>query len=288
MFELERMANYLVPLALKYVEPENLVRFLCVILQTYPLDKAWIVSNLLRMFSAFIDDFRSPAYAQGMDWLGPYRRSQDASLRDPVSNFTLDEYRFEVSTKFAHVWLEAFFIMALTWGVGTLLDRKPRKQFNLELREAIKKHTASFYSVQKARPKRIFRKEEEFLNEHLTDEFGALSSTPSEPPQFVSDFPTDYSIFECKFSIDQNKWVGYQYSSKGRTTSYLPSLQSVKYQMLLETLLMANANFALMGTTGIGKSAVLEDLIFNVFPGVKQNFAVFQTPLSHNSNHTKL
>ena len=41
--------------------------------------------------------------------------------------------------------------MAITWGVGTLMQRKPRKQFNLELREAIRKHKTSFFSVQKAR-----------------------------------------------------------------------------------------------------------------------------------------
>ena len=52
--------------------------------------------------------------------------------------------------------------------------------------------------------------------------------------------------------------------------------------------MMTSTNLALVGTTGIGKSAVLEDLIFNVYPTVKQNFVIFQVPLSHNSTCTKL
>ena len=58
--------------------------------------------------------------------------------------------------------------------------------------------------------------------------------------------------------------------------------------MVLETLLTAEENFALLGSTGIGKTAVLQDLLFNVFPGVKQHFVVFHTPFSHNSTAEKL
>ena len=71
--------------------------------------------------------------------------------------------------KFVLVWIEAFFIMACTWSLGTLLERKPRKMFNEELREAIKKHKTDLVSVQKNRPKRNLKREEDFLNDLTLD-----------------------------------------------------------------------------------------------------------------------
>ena len=37
--------------------------------------------------------------------------------------------------------------MAVTWSIGTLLERKPRKQFSEELREAIKLHKCDIATV---------------------------------------------------------------------------------------------------------------------------------------------
>ena len=132
------------------------------------------------------------------------------------------------------------------------------------------------------------------LSEHFGD--------PKEFPKFVSDYPTEASIFEVRFGVDQNKWIKFsvekelnnamvQFSldkSKKNHHIYLPSLQSVKYHYFTECFMMANISLVLTGPTGIGKSAILEDLIFNAFQVVKQSFVVFQVPLSHNSTHTRL
>ena len=63
------------------------------------MDKRWIVSNFITMFSAYINEYRSGAYSQGNEWLKQHRmgQEQNRTLRDPVNNFTIDEFRYELS-----------------------------------------------------------------------------------------------------------------------------------------------------------------------------------------------
>ncbi|CDW77756.1 dynein heavy chain axonemal [Stylonychia lemnae] len=131
-----------------------------------------------------------------------------------------------------------------------------------------------------------------------SDEFDDVSI---EQPKFLSEFPIQngQSIFESYFALDQSNWVKFNVerevnqaivnfhslpdSMKKVQNIYVPTIESIKYQYLLECYIINQTSTLLVGASTTGKTSLIRDSLFHQVFQYTYQFVIDHITLSHSS-----
>ena len=63
-----------------------------------------------------------------------------SKMKTPNYNWVESETLIEFSIKFKDQWVDSFFIFALVWSFGSILNEDAKRQFDVWIRDEIKKN----------------------------------------------------------------------------------------------------------------------------------------------------
>ncbi|XP_059164025.1 dynein axonemal heavy chain 7-like isoform X1 [Physella acuta] len=208
------------------------------------------------MFERFVDAGLQLVHRAGVKELSP---TTDSNLVVALMNLIdcqLDEFHDEA--KIAQLeereiitWLESIFFFALTWSLGASSDDKGRLRFDKLVREL------SSGGMTEETRKAI----------GLVD----LIEPPMKP--YVNPHPPKGKIYDYKFVKEgSGKWVPWSDEIKDTppipkeaqfNEIIVPTIDTVRYNALMEMMILHNKPCLFVGPTGTGKSCYITDFLLN-------------------------
>ena len=190
--------------------------------------------------------------------------------------------------------MEAFFLYALTWSVGTVLQDKPRQVFIKYLQVKVKGTTDELGTITQ------IKKKLDALHQ-MEKNRGGKEYQPSyhirkldRAPIFLAPIPSGASPFDIRFDFESNGWNVFDYDkviekeielfqleNRAFHQVLVPSQDTIKFNYFLEANLLGQNNTLMMGPTGIGKSLLGKEMIFKGLKPCTDNYLMGALNFSH-------
>ncbi|RDD45105.1 Dynein heavy chain 7, axonemal, partial [Trichoplax sp. H2] len=168
-------------------------------------------------------------------------------FRDEVKFTTLSEY--EINS-----WIECIFLFSFVWSIGATITEDGRVVFDTLLRD--------------------------LMQEGLYDDKGKKYgiSITVEPPirPFICPFPDEGLVYDYRFIKEgPGRWEAWtdtinQSAAIPKDITFnqiiVPTIDTVRYSYLMETLLTHDKPTLVVGPTGTGKSTYIQDFLLNRLP----------------------
>ncbi|VVC38387.1 Dynein heavy chain, domain-2,Dynein heavy chain domain,Dynein heavy chain, P-loop containing D4 domain,P- [Cinara cedri] len=192
--------------------------------------------------------------------------------------YTNKEYMMTVLQSDIRVQLEGIFFFSCIWSMGATLDAQSRTKFNLLFRALLEKRFPE--NVVKALK--------------LPRE---LCPSPQEP---YSNYPSKkYSVFDYRFVLeDQSKgqWILWSnYVTEAPPIPHgipfneiiVPTIDSIRHQVLMSTLITHNKPMMTVGKTGTGKSTYIMNYLFTKLDKIKNQSSFINFSANTSANLTQ-
>ena len=220
--------EWIVPQTLEFIQHD--------IKSIHPCDAMGYVTNLCRIFSSQIDEFRTEESENTKLKKNQRRLSQE--------DITIKEKSTFVEKDVHKSWIESIFLFSTVWSLGSNTDTEGREKFSDFLSTLV----------------RGVATEDKFNNKKVRTPFP--DSGKSSARKLVHDYMFHKTTNSWKYWLDTVPPFKIE-EGTAFNDIIVPTLDTVRYSWLLETLITHQQHVLFTGETGTGKSITINRKIVN-------------------------